>query len=111
LLISFRKRNKESLGFRVVNNLSKQRAGCLTPKTLAEFFNTIKENLTALGLEKKPGSIFNCDETSFSASYKPRKVFCDRKVNSVNKKCPNNEKQTYTVQVKLLYFPFCLTLT
>ena len=85
----------------MVNNLSKQRAGSLTPKTLAEFFKTVKESLQSLGLENKPGSIFNCDETSFSASYKPRKVFCDKKSNAVNKICPNNEKQTYTVQVSI----------
>ena len=96
---SFKARHKSKLSSKTANNLTRNRAGCLTPKSLADYFKILGETLENLGIKDRPENIFNCDETSFSGINRPKKVFCNKKVKAVNRISPNNEKQTYTVQV------------
>jgi len=68
-------------------------------QTHNEFFEMLQEIYETYGFnQKRQGNrIFNCDETSFSADQKRRKVFCFKKPNSVSHLTLNNDKQTYTV--------------
>jgi len=97
-LKEFRNRHKETLGYRLKNTISKQRACSLNSSTLNQFYNIIEGELTELNLHNRPQNIFNCDETGFQSYGSRSKVFCSKKDSNVNELANNNEKQTYTMQ-------------
>jgi hypothetical protein len=95
----FRNRWKDTLGFRLANNLNKQRAKCLTSKSVDDFFKLLADTVEKLGLSDKPQNIFNVDETCFSSEPSRAKVFAQKGASNVNRLTCNNEKLNYTVQV------------
>ncbi len=99
VLLSFKKRHRSELSFRIANTLSKQRSSSLTPKSLAAFYKKFKDTVDELDISNKPENIFNCDETSFTGCNRPPRVFCSKKLKAAHKTGPNNDKIAYTVQV------------
>ena len=98
-LKEFRTRQKDSLGLRLKNTISKQRACSLNENSLTMFYEILKRELDSLDLHYKPQNVFNCDESGFQSYGSRSKVFCSKQDKNVHDLAVNNEKQSYTVQV------------
>ena len=62
---------------RVAQNISYNRASALTNSVLDDFYEILRKKISELGLENKPQSIFNADETGFMCSPGERKIFVE----------------------------------
>jgi len=98
-LKEFRNRHKDTLGLRLKNTISRQRACSLNEKSLGLFYDILKGEMDSLDLHNKPQNVFNCDESGFQSFGSRSKVFCSKKDANVHDLAVNNEKQSYTVQI------------
>ena len=70
---SFKGRHPE-IALRQAEPLSYARAMGTNPEMIARYFDLLEETLGANDLAKKPGQIFNCDETLLPLQHNPPKV-------------------------------------
>ena len=70
---SFRPRHPE-ISLRHAEPLSYARAAANNPNVIENYFELLAETIETDGLTRRPGQIFNCDETGMPLVHKPPKV-------------------------------------
>lgn len=87
--LGFRRRHPQ-LTLRKVDKLERNRAECLSPEVVSEYFELLKKTLSDKGILNSPRHIFNCDETFLPLDETREKAVTVRNAKSVYSQSPGS---------------------